>query len=59
MNLPTTSVLFNYKNQRNKKGLYSIHMRVTLERKSILLKFQFHKRLLKQIGILRIMALNL
>jgi hypothetical protein len=45
MNLPTTSILFNYKNLRNKKGLYSIHMRVTLERNSIFIKIPIPQKI--------------
>jgi site-specific recombinase XerD len=34
MNLPTLEVVFNWRNEANKKGLYSIHLRITINRDS-------------------------
>jgi site-specific recombinase XerD len=34
MNLPTISVLLNWRNETNASGLYSIHLRITIDRES-------------------------
>lgn len=34
MNLPQISVVFNWRNEKNKSGLYSIHLRITIDRDS-------------------------
>src|SRR5450432_1654198 len=34
MTLPTTSVVLNWRQLRNKSGLYPVHLRITMDRKS-------------------------
>jgi site-specific recombinase XerD len=34
MNLPQIGVVFNWRNEKNKSGLYSIHLRITIDRDS-------------------------
>ena len=40
MVIPQVAVVFNWRNEKNKKGLYSIHLRITIDRDSRYFKIQ-------------------
>lgn len=44
MNLPEIGVVFNWRNEKNKSGLYSIHLRITINRDSRYYKIPVPKK---------------
>lgn len=47
MNLPQIAVVFNWRNETNKSGLYSIHLRITLDRDSRYFKIPLPQKVSK------------
>ncbi len=45
MKIPTVAVVLNYRNQKFKSGMYPIHLRITLNRKSIYLPIQIPQKI--------------
>ena len=45
MVIPQVAVVFNWRNEKNKKGLYSIHLRITIDRNSRYFKIQVPQKI--------------
>ena len=48
MKIPTIEVVFNWRNEKNKSGLYSIHLRITMNRTQRYYKIQLPQKVTPQ-----------